>query len=522
MAHSLVSLKGTHLRFVYVILHNLNFWDLVSSKTKDLVTKEQSAHFYDWLKREADKLNVVEDQELQLDLLLELSKTLKLSMRLLDDPYKVVKQCDEIVEEAFQQLQKQYKDFSSVFEQFANKNKVEFLVHWEMTQLYVHMNAQQSKNDKEAPTVIWVEEILKFVEHMPSYQQEQVKDRIHVAEWTAEELQLLLIQDPFSVFTAIVEKTGFGFYKYLLQCFATKRPAAVLEPQEAAYFSWMMNPDLLLSLIFKGDGILYRYQNLLFNKGLLPMVLLETILPYLADKETEEEEDEELAVVTYSWNKRFAEYRKMLRSVNEMVQKQNDWKKGLDILREELKEAEAVFRQTETYNLQLHEQLTQLLKQDPARPYFGELSVKNNRLQEDLKKIESKLAKQENIKKGIIGSVTTFIKSSYHQTTKAQVEKKIDKLFDEMTALVLDKYHDYEPNLIQEIHRSNAELSELNLNKQEIQRKIEKFTEKLAEVRKQEKQMRSAIAEAEKRTHGLAQLYKSEMEKERTSYVNEL
>lgn len=522
LAHSLVSLKGTHLRFVYVMLHDLNFWDLVSSKTKDLVSKEQSAHFYDWLKREADKLNVVEDQELQLDLLLELSKTLKLPMRLLDNPYKVVKQCDEIMEEAFQQLQKQYKDFSKTFEQFPEKNKVEFLVHWEMTQLYVHMNAQQPKTDKETLAAIWVEEILRFVEHIPSYQREQIKDRIHLSEWTAKELQPSLAEDAFSVFTAIVEKTGFGFYKYLLQCFLSKRPASALEPQEAAYFSWMTNPDLLLSLIFKGGGILYRYQNLLFNKGLLPMVLLETVLPYLADEATEEEEDEKLAVITYSWNKRFTDYRKMLRSVNEMVQKQNDWKKGLDILREELKEEEAAFSQTEAYNLQLHEELTQLLKKDPARPYFGELSVKNNRLQENLNKIELKLAKQETAKRGIIGSVATFIKSSYHQTERAQIEKKIDKVFSEMTALVLEKYHDYEPQLIQEIHRSNDELAEISHNKQEIQRKIEKFIGKLAEVKQQEKQMRNAISEAEKRTYGLSQLYKSEMEKETTPSVHEL
>ncbi|RJS62311.1 hypothetical protein [Bacillus sp. PK3_68] len=520
MAHSLVSLKGTHLRFVYVMLHDLNFWDLVSSKTKDLVSKEQSAHFYEWLKKEADKLNVVEDQELQLDLLLELSKTLKLPMRLLDDPYKVMKQCEEIIDEAFLQLQKQYKDFAKAFDRFPEKNKVKFLVHWEMAQLYTHMNAQQSKPEKGTETAIWVDEILMFVEHLPSYQQEQIKEQIHLSEWTAEELQIALLEDAFAVFTSIVEKTGFGFYKYLLQCFSRERPAAAFAPQEAAYFSWMTNPDLLLSLIFKGGGILYRYQNLLFNKGLLPMALFETILPYLADGASEEEED--LAVITHSWNQRFVDYRKMLRSVNEMVQKQNDWKKGLDILREELKEEEAVFRQTEAYNLQLREKLIQMLKQDPARPYFGELSVKNNRLQEELKKVEAKLAKQENAKKGIVRSVTTFIKSSYHQTEKAQIEKKIDKVFNEISDLVLEKYHDYEPQLIEEIHRSNDELAQLNLNKQEIQRKIEKFTEKLAEVKQQEKQMRTAISDAEKRTYGLSQLYKSEMEKETTPYMNEL
>lgn len=521
LAHSLVSLKGTHLRFVYVMLHDLNFWDLVSSKTKDLVSKEQSAHFYTWLKQEADKLNIVEDQELQLDLLLELSKALKLPMRLLDDPYKIMKQCEEIIEEAFEQLQKQYKNCPKAFEQFSEKNKAEFLVHWEMTQLYTHMNAQQLKTEKEAAAV-WVKEILHFVGHLPPYQQEQMKERLQLTEWTEEELQASLSEEAFLVFTSIVEKAGFGFYKYLLQCFSRECPAAVHEPHEAAYFSWMTNPDLLLSLIFKSGGILYRYQNLLFNKSLLPMILFETILPYLAGDLAEEENDEDLAVITYSWEKRLADYKSMLRSVNEMVQKQNDWKKGLAILKEELKEEEAVLTQTKAYNKQLHERLTELLKNDPARPYFGELSVKNNRLQENLKKIESKLAKQEKIKQGIIGSVAAFIKSSYHQTEKTQIEKKIDKVFDEMTALVLEKYHDYEPELIQEIHRSDEQLAEENFAIEELQRKIGKFSEKLAEVKQQEKKMRSAILEAEKRSYGLSQVYRSEMEKKTPSYVNEL
>ncbi|MFK2825112.1 hypothetical protein QYG89_05345 [Bacillus sp. B190/17] len=520
LAHSLVSLKGTHLRFVYVMLHDLNFWDLISSKTKELVSREQSAHFYNWIKREADKLNVVEDHELQLDLLLELSRALKLPMRSLDDHYRTIRQCEEIIEEMFQQLQKQYKGFSQTFERFPASNQTEFLVHWEMTELYSHINARQQKEEKELPSMIWVEEILSFIQRLPSYQQEQIKQQMHIDEWTTSELEKSLMEDTFLVFTAIVEKTGFGFYKYLLQCFSSESPSASQESQEPAYFSWMTNPDLLLSLIFKSGGLFYRYQNILFNKGLLPVVLLETILPYLADSRTESEDHEELAVITHSWNKRLINYKKMLRSVNEMVQKQNDWKKGLAILKEELKEEEAAFVQIDTYNKQLYHQLTQLLKKDPARPYFGELSVKNNRLQESLMKLEVKLAKQQNAKRGVIKSVSSFIKSGYYQTEKVQLEKKIDKVFNEMTLLVLEKYHDYEPQLIYEIHRSNDQLAEVDRNKQEIQRKIEKFEEKLAEVKRQEKEMRENISAAEKRTYGLSQIYRSEMEKETTSYVN--
>ncbi len=289
---------------------------------------------------------------------------------------------------------------------------------------------------------------------------------------------------------------------------------------EAPYFSGLMDPDLLLPLIFRSGNILYRYQNLLFNKGLLPVVLLETALPYLADQAEEEVDDEKLAIISQSWNWRLVNYKNMLRAVNEMIQKQNDWSKGLSILKEELKEEESAFQQAETYNKQLYEKLKNLLKKDPARPYFGELSVKNNRYQESLKRIEEKMQKQAESKKGIIRSVSKFIKSSYYQTEKIQLEKRIEKVFDEMTALVLEKYQNYEPRLIEEIYASNEQLARLQTKQQDLQQRIRKFETKLAEVKRQEKETRSDIAEAEKRTYGLSQMYRLEMEKEANAHTD--
>lgn len=504
---------------VYVMLHELSFWDLVSSKTKDLVSKEQSAHFYEWLEKEADKLNIVEDQELQLDLQLELSKAMKIPMRTLENPYQIIKQCEDIIEEVFHQLHKQQKDFRSAYERSVEKNKLEFLIHWEMTELFSYLN-EKRKKEEEASATVWAREVLQYVEQLPSHQSEQLKHQLNIVEWTEKEAGAALERNPLLLFTMIVKKAGFGFYKYLLHSFAKKKEAGAAEMAEAPYFSGLMDPDLLLPLIFRSGNILYRYQNLLFNKGLLPVVLLETALPYLADQAEEEVDDEKLAIISQSWNWRLVNYKNMLRAVNEMIQKQNDWSKGLSILKEELKEEESAFQQAETYNKQLYEKLKNLLKKDPARPYFGELSVKNNRYQESLKRIEEKMQKQAESKKGIIRSVSKFIKSSYYQTEKIQLEKRIEKVFDEMTALVLEKYQNYEPRLIEEIYASNEQLARLQTKQQDLQQRIRKFETKLAEVKRQEKETRSDIAEAEKRTYGLSQMYRLEMEKEANAHTD--
>ncbi|MBM7650127.1 hypothetical protein JOC78_003111 [Bacillus ectoiniformans] len=507
LAQALVSLKDNHLRFVYVMMKDLNVWELVSSKTKDMVSKEQSDHFYKWMEKEAEELKGQEAEELQLDLLLQLSQTLKLPGRSFKDAYEIEKQCQDLIEELFAQMQKQYKDFKETYEQSFNKNKLEFIIHWEMKEMYRHLIEEQSKRDHSS--AFWVEEIVGFIQDLPGYYQEQLMQSLDMAAMTGIELeQAIKDYGLFFLFTEITDRTGFEFYKYLLQSFNKNEESQ--PPEEMAYFSWMTNPNLLLSLILKGGTVLYRYQNLLYNKGLIPIVIMQTALPYL----TEEEKNADLNRLSNTWSHRLELYRSHLRTVNELVKKQNDWQKGLALLQEELVSNETALHQTESYHKQLNEKLKQMLKHDPHRPYFGDLSVRNNRLQEKLDKINEKLEDESDKKQGMLKAVSGFIKSSYLQSEKAQLEKKIDKIFSEIAALVLEKYPDYNSEVTGEIYRSKHQLEEITHQQEEIKHKIEKFQEALLKAKTEEKEERKKIELAEKRTYGLKDVYGVEIGKE--------
>ncbi|WP_203362490.1 hypothetical protein [Bacillus sp. REN10] len=508
LAQSLVFLTGKQLRFVYVLLNDVNLWEIISSKTKDAVSKDNPAHFYAWLSKEAEKLNDVDDQELQLDLLLQLSKVLKLPAKLYNESYEIENQCANIVQEVFNILQKKYKQFANQYEQFHLKNKLEFFIHWEIAEMYIHLNEQHYRKKEENVIALWTEEVLTFLQEMPTYQQEQVIQQLNLSACTQNELSKALQTDAFSVFTAISERTGFHFYQFLLRNFSRNRTATI---QEDAYFSWMTNPNLLLSLIFKGGGILSRYQNLLFNKGLLPIVLLQATLPFLSEGM---ENQNDLSPLSSSWRSRFDHYRSMLRTVNELVRKQNDCQAALDILYKEKQTLEETAYQTKSYHEQMLQKLTQLLKQDPSRPYFGELSVKQNRLQENLKKVNEKMNAQSSETKGVVGKISSFVKSSYYGTEKAQLEKKLEKVFNEITETVLAKYPDYEPEIVQEIIYLREHLAEIERELTSIKTKIDQLEQNLLSFKQSEKEEREKIVSAEKRTYGLAEMYQLVVEKE--------
>ncbi|WP_338754192.1 hypothetical protein [Bacillus sp. FJAT-52991] len=508
LAQSLVFLTGRHLRFVYVLLNNANLWDIVSSKTKDVVSKERSAHFYTWLSKEAEKLNEVDDTELQLDLLLHLSKTLKLPGRQYNEPYEIETQCSNIVEKVFSLLQKKYKQISNMYEQSHNKNKLEFLIHWEIAEMYVHLNEQNKGKNEETSSMLWTEEIVAFLQDMPNYQQEQVIQQLGLSACIENELAEALQKDVFSVFTVICERAGFHFYQSLLQSFSRKEASNL---NDVAYFSWMTHPNLLLSLIFKGGGILYRYQNLLFNKGLLPIVLLQTTLPFFSEGI---ENQSDLSPLSSAWQHRFDHYRSMLRTVNELVKKQSDDQAALQILCKEQKTLEETAYQTNSYYEQMLQKLTQLLKQDPSRPYFGELSVKQNRLQESLKKVNEKIEAQQASRHGLISKVSSFVKSNYYETEKTQLEKKLEKVFNEITEMILEKYPDYEPEIVHEMIRLKEQLAAIEQELIEIKKKVHKLEGDLLYLKNNEKEEREKIAIAEKQTYGLSEIYQLVIEKE--------
>ncbi|HZG72824.1 MAG TPA: hypothetical protein VEY51_14900 [Chondromyces sp.] len=506
LAQSLVSLRGMHLRYVYALLCELHVWDLVSTKTKDVFSKEQSSHFFTWLDRETEKLKDEPDEELQLDLLLQLSKALKIESRLFDLPTEIERQCEEIVDEAFGLLKKQYKELEQYYDQAYSKNKLEVMIHWQMKLIYDHLAEKKTESPSPLP---WVKEMEQYLSEVPDYFQEQLKEVFEVESLKEKDLSTVISKKGILfVFSEITKRTGLVFYRQLLESFSAETTKLEELKSDTIYFAWMMNPNVLLSLIFSGGTVLYRYQYLLFNKGLVPIVLMQTVLPYFAE---EHRSEKDINVLSVKWNERYQIYRTILRTINENMKEQEEWEHALSLLKEDRQSIQSIQYKNESYMKQLKDKLTGLLKDDEQRPYLGDLSVKYSRLKERYDKVSEKLTEKETEKKGVLRAVSGYIKTGIWQTEKLQLEKKLAKIYDEMTELVIEKYVDYEPELIVEIRQVKLKLDEIQEELRVLDEREKKVNEKLSALKESEKNQRIRKEQAEKRTYGLKKMHALEM-----------
>ena len=111
LANGLMSLKGNDLKMVYILLSKTNMGQLLTSKTKDLFSKESIDHFSEILIEEVKKIEHKADSVIRVDLLLELTKFFKISGVDYSVKREVEDQCKEIVREVYDQFQKQDKRF---------------------------------------------------------------------------------------------------------------------------------------------------------------------------------------------------------------------------------------------------------------------------------------------------------------------------------------------------------------------------------------------------------------------------
>ena len=111
LANSLVSLKGTDLRMVYVLLCKTNIGVLVSAKTKDLFSKKEIDHFTKHMEAEVENIRDKDDCEIQVDLYLELIKMLKLKGTKYSLDKEIQDQCLNIVNSVYASYKSRIRDF---------------------------------------------------------------------------------------------------------------------------------------------------------------------------------------------------------------------------------------------------------------------------------------------------------------------------------------------------------------------------------------------------------------------------
>lgn len=155
LSQALVKLSGDDLRGVFALLCKTNLLNLITTRTKDLLSSKESNHFSKLLEEEAAKLRGKTDEELRLALFLELTKIARLKGNSYDSHKEIEDKCQEIVDWAFIQFQKKNKDFLPFFKE-NQFTKLEAMINWQLKQVL-----------KEKLTKLSEKEIIDYVNGLP-------------------------------------------------------------------------------------------------------------------------------------------------------------------------------------------------------------------------------------------------------------------------------------------------------------------------------------------------------------------
>ncbi|MBM7660385.1 hypothetical protein JOC85_001152 [Bacillus mesophilus] len=327
LASSLVSLKGTDLRMVYSLLHKTNIGDLLSSKTKDLLSKEKSDHFTLHLEQEVKKLQHKRDEVLQVDLFLEITKLLKLK----GTKYSLVKEIEDqsamIVNEVYGQLQKQDKHFRSFTEKESSSSQLQQMVQYQMSKVFSELDGgfkDFSINDQTK----FASQVNDYIQSLPEEKQQVIKEKLGINDLTDEMVRKAIATSGTSiVFAIIVEVSGFAFYTTATSMVATFAGLFGLTLPFGFYtgltstIAVLANPLFIIPLLLGGGALLVNHQNKSLKKKLLPIIVMQIALPYMSSGG---EDEVSVELFTNEWNGRFNTYKGLQMELNTLEEEQRN------------------------------------------------------------------------------------------------------------------------------------------------------------------------------------------------------
>ncbi|MBE3569710.1 MAG: hypothetical protein IMW92_06215 [Bacillales bacterium] len=502
LARSLSSLKGDELRYLYVLFCKTNIWDIVSNKTKDWLSRDHQDHFLRYLESETKKSALLSEDELRLSIFLQFLKVLKIKGGRYHTVFEITKGFNQVIEETYQLLSKKHRDFSAFAKQHHLESQLEIMVTWQFSQLLKDFHRRLNEDPTE-----WHQTIADTLNSLPAIERQQLKtvmnidhfDSEHIRQWTENKGIVQLVN-------TITDVAGYSYFWEFLQRFQELRSfsgTAFSHLTTDPLLFFLLSPDFLYSFLFGPKIVSFRYQHLLFSNELVPFVLLEITLHGLEDPYSQLADVQNTADV---WSIRYRTYISLLLQLERNRNEQQQCQKERNDLESERSTILAMKKESETYLSIAKEKLKNQLIADENRPYFGDTTVEFYRIKEKLESIDKKLEQKKAGAKGVVKSVATFLQSSFYLTEKAQWEKKLNKIFDEMTELTIAKYPDYDPVLTQEIEQSAQKRDECETQLAEAEKKLAEVEQRISQLKKEERDLLARKEEAEKETYGLKQL----------------
>ncbi len=273
---------------VYGLLCRTNIGHLLSSKAKDLFTKEDGDHFTKHLEEEVRNLGDKSDHEIQVELFLEITRLLKLRGTKYTLLKEIEDQCTNIVYEVYQQYKKQDKQFRAFTEKQAGSTMLQQVVQFQMSKVFSELDSSFHDFPIQDQTQ-FASQVNEYIQSLPEEKQVKIKEKLGINDLSDEMVHKTIATSGTSiVFAVIVEVSGFAFYTTATSLVASFAGLFGLTLPFGFYtgltstVAIIANPLFLVPMLLGGGYLLVNHQNNSLKSKLLPIIIMQIALPYMS------------------------------------------------------------------------------------------------------------------------------------------------------------------------------------------------------------------------------------------------
>ncbi|MCQ6276369.1 hypothetical protein JMM81_15750 [Bacillus sp. V3B] len=517
LANSIVSLKGNDLRMVYALLCKTNIGHLLSSKTKDLFSKEGQDHFTKHLEEEVKKIENKEDQELQVDLFLELTELLKLKGRKYTLQQDIEDQCITIVNEVYDQYQKQDKQFRSFVESGSSLTKLQQMIRFQMSKVFRELDG--SFQD------FTVEDQMKFAsqvnEYIHSLSEEKkiiIQEELDITELTDEMIRKAITTSGTSrVFAIIAEVSGSAFYSTVTSLvtrfaglFGLTFPFGFYTGVTST-IAVLTNPLFIFPLLIGGGAIIINQQNKSLKKKLLPIILLQLSLPYMSGGE----DAAEFEPFIQEWARRYNQYRSFHVELDRIEKEQKELRDGIHRNDTMIKDYEMqIDEELEKIGVEKQHILSALIVSNlDALDISSSFEAHKKEYQEVVAKIkELRGAKEKQTAAvGFLRKIGSKLTNFTNPLDILEEEKKVEPMLDKMVNDVLLSKSSFVELEREQIHRMERKVNKLKRDLITEKEEKQMWETGLRNLNEEHDIYMEQIKQLENENYGLADLIMSQM-----------
>lgn len=513
LANSLVSLKGTDLKMVYALFCRTNIGNLLFSKTKDLLSKEECDHFSKHLEEEVRKIEHKGDQELQVYLLLEITRLLKLRGTKYSLEKEILDQCLNIVNDVYAQFLKYDKKFRSYAEKQSNSSKLQQMVQFQMSKIFNELDDSFQDFSIKDQTK-FAAQVNEYIQDLAEEKQKKIKEKLGVDDLTDEMVRKAIATSGTSiVFAVIVEVSGFAFYTTATSLLASFAGLFGLTLPFGFYtgltstIAVLANPIFILPLLLGGGALLVNHQNKSLRKKLLPIIVMQIALPFMSRGAASIQFDSFIQ----EWEERyekdlyFHDEVKKIESKQEIIRKQIIEKEKL--IQEYLSEINTneTLIHNEKQNIKSVLKFTSLdnkIVNDSFRIHSGQYQ-KN--LQD--MKVQKQSKKNQTASTGFFQRIGNSISNISTSLDIKEKEKYSEKLLDLMVEDILYSESEFKKNERVKVNTINNDNKQLENNKNTEVRKKRELEDNLSSLNQQKNNYMKQIKKLEKEHYGLEELF---------------